>query len=117
MTQTIEFSRILFGPLPNSLCLISYFFKTLISSIFAMLILSKALVKFAIICIFKSMPQMNDNLLSFYIYSIIIMISFMSTLVRFYLPGRPFLYQVSINLHKNVQKENLSSLVKTQNKK
>ena len=51
-------------------------------------------VKFMCVCVYKSMPVMNDNFLSFLHFIISNIISTTTTLVRFFLPGRPVLNEL-----------------------
>ena len=54
-----------------------------------MITLVNTVAKFTFICIFKSIPSMDDNFLAAYAVISINMISALSATVRIYLPGRP----------------------------
>ena len=56
--------RIWFGPLPVSICFIHYQLNKLLMWFGLLTILSISLTKFMLICVWKSMRGMNDNLLA-----------------------------------------------------
>ena len=92
--STMDLFRSIYGPLPDSLCVFIVFMKNIIQLNVSQLSMMLTVTKFAFVCIYKSIPSMNDNFLSIYIYMSINMVSFLTTLSRKYLPGRPILLEV-----------------------
>ena len=86
--------RALLGPLPDFVCHSDYFFRTIITTNVAMSTLVSTIVKFTFICIFKAIPNFDDNFLTTYALIVINLISFFSVLTRLYLPGKQIPYHV-----------------------
>lgn len=81
----LDISRIIFGPLPTFLCRSGLFFFTWagVNSITFITLIS--VVRFCFICIFKSIPMMNDNFLAFVIFWSVSFINFLATCGKFYI--------------------------------
>lgn len=61
----------------------------------ALLFLAKTFAKFSFVCIYKSLPEMDDNLLAIFTYTAINMLGLLATLTKMYLPGKPTLDYVN----------------------
>ena len=89
MGQTIQLTRTLIGPLPPVVCQLDLFIRTVTSTNIAMIIFVNTVAKFTFICIFKSIPSIDDNFLAAYALISINVISILMATLRVYLPGRP----------------------------
>ena len=109
--MSIDTLRFLIGPLPYFLCSLHVFAKNVIFINFFLILLAMSFTKFAFVCIFKSIPIMDDNFLSVYIFVLIHIISILGSIARFRLPGKPVLDEVrpSLNILKGnkYKKDNL----------
>ena len=99
--MTIDCIRAIYGPLNNSICLFNVFIKNVGPINACMITLTMTLTKFVFVFIYKSIPVMEDDFLSTFIYMNINMISILATLSRMYLPGRPIFNQVNTQHLKN----------------
>lgn len=94
LPTTIDLIRILFGPLPLGICNLGIFGKNLFFASVSLLTVAATVTKFTFVCIFKSIPVMEDQFLSFYLFFSINIFSCLISFSRLYLPGRPLLNQV-----------------------
>ena len=90
----IDVVRAIFGPLNDFVCTFGVFIKNVVPINASLITLSMTITKFVFVFIYKSIPCMEDNFLSFFIYLTINMISILSTFSRLYLPGRPIFNKV-----------------------
>lgn len=86
---TIDSLRAMIGPLPRTICQINIAMKNIVQVNVSLLALSMTMTKFAFLCIYKSIPMMDDNFLSTFGYILINLISILATVLKFYMPGRP----------------------------
>ena len=86
---TLETLRVLVGPLPRILCQLIVFVKNLVCYNVCQSCIMMTLTKLAFLCHFKSIPIMEDNFLSTFLYLIFNLLSILTVLARFYLPGTP----------------------------
>lgn len=91
---TIDTLRALIGPMPVILCKASLVVKNIVTYNVSQISLAITVTKFAFLCIYKSIPVMEDNFLSTVAIVVINTISILATAGRFYLPGRPVLNEV-----------------------
>ena len=94
--MTIDCIRALYGPLNKFICLFNVFIKNVGPINACMITLTMTLTKFVFVFIYKSIPVMEDDFLSTFIY--INMISILASLSRMYLPGRPIFNEVNTQL-------------------
>ena len=87
--------RVFYGPLPESVCFFVVFMKNVLHLNICFIALLITLTKFLIICVYKSIPIMNDNFLTVFLYTSVYLISILTTCARKYLPGRPILNEVN----------------------
>ena len=90
--------RIATGPLPKSICRIGTAIRVFAGSSYNVLSLIITGTKFMFVCIFRSIPTMDDNFLSLTISLNVYVLIFLSTLTKFYLDDRPNVTEVRINV-------------------
>ena len=90
--------RAIVGPLPPFMCKSIIFFKNFFHCNVSQFIVAITATKFCFVCIYKSIPTMNDNFLATFLYLTINMNSFIITTVMMELPGRYPLNFVSVNI-------------------
>ena len=66
---------------------------------FSMLIVAITGTKFIFVCVYKSIPVMDDKFLTRFVSISTWMISILATLIRVVVPGKPVLNEVCITLH------------------
>ena len=93
---TIDLMRVFFGPLPQPVCVFQVFVKHVLQKNISLIALSITLAKFYIICMYKAFPVMDDNFLCVFLYTCANLISILSTLVKYYLGGRPNVNEVNM---------------------
>ena len=86
--------RALFGPLPSILCRTGTFIRVFCGSNMLVLSLIVTVTKFLLVCIFGSIPLMDDNYLSFTINIIVNIVIFLATMSKFYIEDRPNVAEV-----------------------
>ena len=97
--------RALFGPLPLVLCRTGTFIRVFCGSNILVLSLIITGTKFLLVCVFRSIPLMDDNFLSFTINIIVNVIMFLATMSKFYIEDRPNVAEVkNVLLGKNIYK-------------
>ena len=89
--------RALFGPLPSILCRTGTFIRVFCGSNILVLTLIITGTKFLLVCIFRSIPLMDDNFLSFTINIIVNIVIFLATMSKFYIEDRPNVAEVIDN--------------------
>ena len=94
-TQTIQLFRALLGPLSDFVCHSDFFLRSIITTNIAMSNLVGTFAKFTFICIYKSIPNFNDDFLTAVAVMVINMISVISVSTRLYLVGKQIPYHVS----------------------
>ena len=92
--MTIDTMRVFFGPLNFYVCTFGVFIKNVQAINICFITLTITITKFVFVFIYKSIPVMEDNFLSTFIYLTSNMVSILATLSRMYLPGRPIFNQV-----------------------
>ena len=90
----IDSTRALFGPLPRFVCLFDLFVKNVTLMSIGLHGTFITIMKYLCFCVYKSMPMMDDNFLSFFFFLISHMISMTTALIRICLPGRPVLNEL-----------------------
>ena len=89
-----DHARALFGPLPLVLCRAGTFIRVFCGSKILILSLTITGTKFFFVCIFQSIPLMDDNFLSFVINTIVNVIMLLATMSKFYLEDIPNVAEV-----------------------
>ena len=92
---TIDTLRSVVGPLPYVVCSVNVYMKNLAHINVSLFTLSITATKFSFVCIYKSIPLMEDNFLSTVIYATSNTISILGAAAKLYLPGRPILNVVN----------------------
>lgn len=93
-TVTVDTFRAILGPMPSFICELSVFYKnfflvSIVQNIFCM-----TLYKFMCICIYRSLPVLEDNFLALFLLLNTSLVSFLAAGSRMSLPGRPILNKV-----------------------
>ena len=83
------------GPLPYVVCTVNVCIKNIAHINVSLFTLAITATKFAFVCIYKSIPIMEDNFLSTVIYATSNTISILGAAAKLYLPGRPILNVVN----------------------
>ena len=86
--------RALFGPLPSILCKTGTFIRVFCGCNMLVLSLIITGTKFFFVCIFQSIPLMDDNFLSFVINTIVNVVMLLATMSKFYLEDIPNVAEV-----------------------
>ena len=89
-----DHARALFGPLPSVLCRTGTFIRVFCGSNILILSLTITGTKFLFVCIFQSIPLMDDNFLSFAINIIVNVVMLLATMSKFYIEDRPNVAEV-----------------------
>ena len=84
----------LFGPLPTILCRTGSFIRVFCGSNILVLSLIITGTKFLLVCVFRSIPLMDDNFLSFTINIIVNVVIFLATMSKFYIEEIPNVAEV-----------------------
>ena len=92
-----DHARALFGPLPLVLCRAGTFIRVFCGSNILILSLTITGTKFLLVFIFRSIPLMDDNFLSFTINIIVNIVIFLATMSKFYIEDRPNVGEVIDN--------------------
>ena len=87
--------RAMIGPLPQSICFLNVFVKNVIHCNMILFVLAITSTKFMFVCIYKSIPTLNDNFIAILSYITINMISFLIVIVMVQLPGKYSMTYVS----------------------
>ena len=90
--------RIFVGPIPTIICQFNVFIKNFSAMAISMTIVAFTGLHFIFICIYKSIPSIDDNFLTIFIIALLSLMSTLGTLTFFYLPGKPVLNQVTLIL-------------------
>ena len=93
----LDLLRVLIGPLPMGICRLNIFMKNFVHLNILFFCLLLSLTRFTFVCIYKSMPTMEDSFISTYLYISTNMISALLTIVMFYCPGKPVLNEVNLD--------------------
>ena len=95
LLSTMDIIRTVFGPLPLPVCSLIILAKNCIYANVAQITAMMTLIRFVIIFFYKSLPVMEDKLLSVIIYAMVNIFSFIAAFSRMFLAKRPYLPQVS----------------------
>ena len=95
---TMDTIRVVFGPLPLWLCTIGATTKHFVVLNVAQITLILTCFKFSFIFFFKTIPIMEDNFLSLFIYISVNITSGVMLLIRYHLLQRPFIAQVRYHI-------------------
>ena len=95
LPMTLDAIRCIFGPLPLPICTLIHSLKMVIFLNVCQITMILTCVKFAFIFIFKSIPNMEDNLLSVFIYLAVNLLSIYYTILRMMTLKRPLIHQVN----------------------
>lgn len=95
--NNIDCFRTAFGPLPPIICRIGVFTKNWAFYNICFFTLLIQLTKFTYICVFKSLPIINDNFVATYLNLMINMITLLILYAWMSLPGKEPLSVVSLN--------------------
>ena len=90
----IEHMRILFGPLSTTLCRLGCFIRVFSGSNVLVLSLIIMGTRFMFVCIFRSIPMIDEVFLSRTINIIVNILTFLGTLAKFYIEDRPNVAEV-----------------------
>ena len=90
--------RAIIGPLPNFICFSNVFLKNLIHCNILLTVLAITSTRFMFVCIYKSIPTMDDDFFANFLYRSINLISLLLVSIRVKSPGKYPLNYVSINL-------------------
>ena len=85
VTNSIDILRVFYGVLPRFLCTFNFFIKVWTAVNIAIFSMGVNATKFAFICFFKTIPMMNDRLISTLIFMNVNLVSFLSTSAKFYI--------------------------------
>ena len=91
----LDLLRVLIGPLPLGLCRFNIFMKNFVHFNICQFCLLLSATRFLFVCVYKSIPMLEDSFISAYLYISTNMISALLTLVIFYFPGKPVLNEVN----------------------
>lgn len=101
--------RAVAGPLGSVLCGISSFANIFAGMNVCLLSVGITLTKYCFACVYKRIPNMDDNLVSFIMSSNIYMMSFLGTGAKFYLDPAKTMDEVRVyNVFKN---ENIPNIL------
>ena len=89
-----DHARALFGPLPLVFCRAGTFIRVFCGSNILILSLTITGTKFLFVCIFQSIPLMDDNFLSFAINITVNVVMLLATMSKFYVEDRPNVAEV-----------------------
>ena len=98
MVCGIDSLRTLIGPLPTFICKFRCFVQVLTVFNTSLVTLTMTATKFTFVCIYKSIPVMDDNLVSRLVYSTIICVGFLITSAKYYLEQFPSKNEVIITI-------------------
>lgn len=90
----IEHMRIVFGPLSTTLCRLGSFIRVFSGSNVLVLSLIIMGTRFMFVCVFRSIPTINEVFLSRSINIIVNVLTFLGTLGKFYIEDRPNVAEV-----------------------
>ena len=90
----IEHSRIVFGPLSTTLCRLGSFIRVFSGSNILVLSLIIMGTRFMFVCVFRSIPVIDEVFLSRTINIIVNVFTFLGTLAKFYIEDRPNVAEV-----------------------
>ena len=90
----LDHVRALFGPLQSILCRTGTFIRVFCGCNILVLSLIITGTKFLLVFIFRSIPLMDDNFLSFTINIIVNIVIFLATMSKFYIEDRPNVAEV-----------------------
>ena len=91
----IENLRIFSGPLPLSICKIGTFIRVYEASSLMVLSLIITGTKFVFVCVYRSIPTMNDNFLSLVIVLNTNILILLFTMSKFYIEDKSLMAEVS----------------------
>ena len=92
---SFDLFRVWFGPMPDILCIISQITRHTAFMMAAMFWLVVALLKLWIVCIKKSLPNMNDDFIVCFLTRLSFLLSFLYSVVGVVIPQKPALAHVS----------------------
>ena len=98
----LDLVRALMWPFPWAFCIISVFIKNVTSINISLITLTLTTTRFVFIFGFKRIPVMEDRFWATLLYMVTTMISFFASAIRFYLPGRQTLNEVTLFLLQNL---------------
>ena len=87
--------RAIFGPMPESICSVAVFFKNVIQCNVAQFSILVTITRFTFVCVYKSIPVLNDQLFAHFLFASVNMTSFMIVTIVSVLPGKMPLNYVS----------------------
>ena len=90
----VEHMRIVFGPLSTTLCRLGVFIRVFSGSNILVLSLIIMGTRFMFVCVFRSIPTINEVFLSRSINIIVNVLTFLGTLGKFYIEDRPNVAEV-----------------------
>lgn len=96
-TFTVDTYRAVFGAVPTIVCQASLFTNLTLLQIGSICSMTITIVKFIIVCVYKSIPVMDDNFLAKFLRSSFNIISILSTLGYMLVSQKANLYIVSLN--------------------
>ena len=90
----IEHMRIVFGPLSTTLCRLCSFIRVFSGSNILVLSLIIMGTRFMFVCVFRSIPMIDEVFLSRAINIIVNILTFLGTLAKFYIEDTPNVAEV-----------------------
>lgn len=95
VSTLVDTLRVIFGPMPRTICTLTIFIKNFVYINMAQFSLAQTVIKFLCVCIYKSIPTMEDDFLFVFLCTLFNIISFLAVGIRMYLPGKPILQEVT----------------------
>ena len=92
---SFDLFRVWYGPLPNFLCISSQITRHTVFMVASMFWMLVALLKLWIVCIRKSLPNMDDDFVVSFLTRLSFMLSFLYSVVGVIVPQKPALAHVS----------------------
>lgn len=104
----IDLIRAWYGPLPESVCIPLQLTRHTIHMMTSILWTVVALLKVWIVCIHKSVPNMDDDFIATFVTRASLMMSFLFSIVGMILPQKPALAHVSTKIVRLLSNQDIS---------
>lgn len=92
----VDFARVLLGPLPKSVCDLSYIARMMACNSIILLMTAITIAKYCMIFIWKNLPMMDEDFIATFISTLALLFGLLTSLTKYYQPGRPVFLQVVI---------------------
>ena len=93
--SAIDVARAIYGPMPSPICTFEIFVINFLHINVSLIIVAVTGTKFTYVCIYRSIPTMEDGFISTYVYLTSTMISILGAIAKLIVPGRPLMNHVS----------------------